>query len=92
MSTGGARRGAGRKPSDARAELPTLLEEAVSRADRVAILRAQVDLAVGGDSKAAAMVLAYLYGKPVDRVENSGDGGGPLKIVVEYADPEPAEE
>ena len=89
---GGKRPGAGRKPNDLRAELPALLDEAIPRADRVAILREQVQAAKNGNTKAAALVLAYLYGKPVDRIESTGEEGGPMKIQVEYADPEPKEE
>jgi hypothetical protein len=36
---------------------------------------------------AAALLLAYGFGKPVQPTELVGDGGGPVVFRVEYADP-----
>lgn len=89
---GGARPGAGRKPNSAREELPRLLDNAIPLADRTAILVALAEAAKDGDIKAATLVLAYLYGRPIERQEVTGDAQGPLKVVVEFEDIAPASE
>ena len=34
--------------------------------------------------KALAIIAPYLWGRPTERVEVSGSGGGPLRVVHEY--------
>ena len=33
-------------------------------------------------NEARKLLLSYLYGKPVDRLEVSGEGGGPIPITI----------
>lgn len=92
IAKGGARKGAGRKPGSARDELQGILDEACPRESRLILFQGLVARAQAGDPKAAALVLAYIYGKPVERKEISGNDGDALKVIVEYVNssPEPA--
>ena len=48
-----------------------------------------VDKAIGqakrGDSKARQWLSDYIMGPPVQRLEHSGEGGGPVEFLVKYA-------
>ena len=82
---GGARPGAGRKPKALVLELHGLLSEAWPMDRRRLAIENLADLAES-DSKAAVeaskTLLAYAYGKPIDRKEISGPDGEPLKAYV----------
>jgi len=70
---GGRRANAGRKTKAEELGLPKLLAECVTNAERKAIFKMLVRKATKEESEsAAALVLAYLYGKPMQRVEQSG--------------------
>jgi Family of unknown function (DUF5681) len=58
---------AGRKPSTARKELETLLDKTWPVSKREAALSNLVTMAEAGDLDAVKLLLAYTYGKPVDR-------------------------
>lgn len=89
-NNGGARPGAGRKPAEVRDELTRLLDQAVPTSDRLAILSAMSQKAQEGDIKAATLMLAYLYGRPVERQEITTDQQPqPIKITVQYQDAAP---
>ena len=61
---GGPRPGAGRKPSERRRELDEALDQAIPPEFRTDILEMLANRARAGDAQAAALVLAYIYGKP----------------------------
>lgn len=82
VAKGGTRKGAGRKPDAIRDELTSILDEACPREARTTLFRGLVARAQAGDSKAAALVLAYIYGKPVERKEVTGADGGAFEIVL----------
>jgi hypothetical protein len=58
----------------------------VSLADWVEIVQVAVLQAKKGDDKARKWLGDYLVGTPVQRTEITGEEGGALRIVVEYAD------
>jgi hypothetical protein len=78
---GGARPGSGRKADPARLELESIMHAAVSREDRIAIVEKAVSLARAGSFSHAQLVLAYLYGKPPQRLEHTGDPDRPIGVV-----------
>lgn len=77
---GGRRLGAGRKSKAEEVGLNSLLNEAISQAERKAIIRDLVSQAKGGNIKAAALLLAYIYGKP----KELHDVAISSKIELEY--------
>lgn len=82
---GGARSGAGRKRREQELELHGLLLESWPTSDRRATIERLAEIAKGetkGAVEAAKLLLAYAYGKPIDRQEISGPGGEPLQGYV----------
>lgn len=77
-NTGGARPGAGRKPKEVEAGLMELLRKCWTEEDREACVRKMGEKAKGGDREAFALLMAYTYGKPKERVEHTGADGQPL--------------
>jgi hypothetical protein len=75
---GGVRRGSGRKRKFDEAELMRVMDAACDFEDRVKLFRVQVSRAQTGDTQAAALVLSYMYGKPIQRQEVTGADGEPL--------------
>src|SRR4051812_43550530 len=65
--------------------LEAIVDKAVPDRDRVAIFKRLARDAKAGDVKSAALVLAYIYGKPVERQEISGPGGAPITLSLETA-------
>jgi hypothetical protein len=63
---GGVRPGSGRKPDEARRLLDSVLYRVVTEAEIEGIVRATLDLAKGGDIKAAALIFDRLAGKAAD--------------------------
>ena len=70
------------RPSSRRKELSELLDEVFTTADRIAVIKAIVTDAKKGDKDARSILLAYTFGKPVERKEISGPDGEPLKAYV----------
>ena len=64
LAAGGARTGSGPKPALTTQSLRELLDATVPDATRRTILKKQVELAKEGNTKAAAFVFAYCFGKP----------------------------
>lgn len=92
---GGARPGAGRKTKQFEQDLNSLLKEHVTGDKRAEIIRklaedsAHVSFKIRHEAR--KLLLSYLYGKPVDRLEVSGEGGGPIPItIIEPVKPEGA--
>lgn len=83
---GGKRPNAGRKTRVVEQNLNALLEACVSGEKRQSILRKlaedsdHISFRIRHESR--KLLLAYLFGKPVDRVELSGEGGSPIPITI----------
>lgn len=83
---GGARPGAGRKTKEFEQDLNSLLKRCISGEQRAEILKklaedaAHVSFKIRHESR--KLLLSYLYGKPVDRIEVAGEGGGPIPITI----------
>lgn len=83
---GGARKGAGRRGRltvKQELQLSQLMDEAFPPEKRREAVEKQVALALGGDSEAFKVLMAYTYGKPKEKVEQSGA----VRIEVVYVDP-----
>jgi hypothetical protein len=87
---GGARPGAGRKPKAVEDDLLGFWQREMTIEKRQAIVNRFYEIALGDDLKAAVsagtLLLAYSVGKPTEKHEHSGDGGGPIILKVEYAE------
>lgn len=68
----------GGRPSAPRQELSALLDEHFKPARRKKVLEKLIDDAESGNHEARVLLLAYTYGKPVERQEISGPDGDPL--------------
>jgi hypothetical protein len=83
---GGKRANAGRKTKVVEQNLHALLNECVPGEQLESIIRKLGEDAGHASFKirheARKLLLAYKYGKPVDRVELSGEGGGPIPITI----------
>jgi hypothetical protein len=74
---GQLRRGGGRPPvSKAKAEALTFLRDHALDAARALVVKA-----LRGDTRAQELVLAYSIGKPVDKLELTGEDGGPVRFM-----------
>lgn len=87
--SGGKKGRSGRKSKAEEMGLVPLLDKAFPEADRVAVLKNLARIAKGHDDKAAvsasSLLLAYAFGKPTEKHEHGGSGGGPIVVRVEYA-------
>jgi hypothetical protein len=83
---GGKRAGAGRKSRVIEQNLNALLQACVPGSKRESIIRKLAEDAEHPSfrirNEARKVLLAYMYGKPVDRLEVSGEGGGPIPITI----------
>lgn len=83
---GGARPNAGRKTKQFEHDLNSLLKDCVSGEQRAQMIKRLAEDSVHPAFKvrheARKLLLSYLYGKPVDRLEVSGEGGGPIPITI----------
>jgi len=76
------KKGRSGRPSNKTYEhLEDLLSKAWSAGSRLAAVRKLAEMAEAGEVKAAQLLLAYAYGKPVERHEVTGAGGGPLTFA-----------
>jgi hypothetical protein len=91
---GGARPGAGRKPNATRLELNSLMDECVGLEKRRQILKSAVEQAESGSIQHQQFIFGYLYGKPAQRLELSGDPNAPVRVVYvnDWRSGEPLEE
>lgn len=78
----------GGKPGAARQELNALLDQVFKPARRRKVLEKLIEDAELGNHEARVLLLAYTYGKPVERKEVSGPDGEPLFKVYEGIDPD----
>ena len=88
---GGARRGAGRKRKSDELELSNILNQAFPAEDRERVFEVLSARSRAGDTKAASLILAYTYGKPIERQVVTGEDGEAIRVIVQYADVDPAE-
>lgn len=72
----------GGRPRKQLTELRELLEQTFPQAARERVARRLVADAEAGNHDARVLLLAYTYGKPVDRKEISGPEGEPLKLYT----------
>lgn len=72
----------GGKPGAARQELNDLLDVTFPLAKRRKVLRKLVEDAELGNHEARVLLLAYTFGKPVERKEITGADGTPFKGYV----------
>lgn len=72
----------GGKPSARRQELNELLEVVWNPKSRKKVLTKLIEDAESGDHDARVLLLAYAYGKPIERKEITGSDGEPLKAYV----------
>lgn len=83
---GGKRAGAGRKARDVEQMLSALLDKCTANGEEEEIIRKLVEDSSHPSFKirheSRKLLLAYRHGKPVDRVEVSGEGGGPIPITI----------
>lgn len=79
---GGKRPGAGRKSKAEEMGLKALLDECITEAERRSLFRKLLAAGKKGDVKATGLLLAYIYGKPVERHEHSGENGAPIPISI----------
>lgn len=68
----------GGKPGLARQELNALLDKRFTPAKRAKVIDKLIDDAIEGQHDARVLLLAYTYGKPVERRELTGAEGTPL--------------
>lgn len=90
---GGKRAGAGRKTRVVEQNLNELLKECATDEEMKEVVRLLVldskHTAFSIRQEARKLLLAYKYGRPVDRLELSGEGGGPIPItIIEPVKPE----
>lgn len=77
----------GGRPSEARQELQALLDKRFTPSKRAKVLDKLIEDAIAGQHDARVLLLAYTYGKPIERQELTGADGAPLKGYV-YVSPE----
>ena len=82
-TNGGARPGAGRKSKAKKAGLEDILNQCVTLADRAKIFGVLKKKALAGEDFSMQLLLAYLYGKPIQRQEITGADGGPIRTRAE---------
>jgi hypothetical protein len=83
-NSGGKKGRSGRKSKAEELGLAALLDGCWTLADRKACLTALAKKAKAGDLEAVKLLMAYTYGKPVDRKELAGKDGEPIKVIVEH--------
>ena len=73
----------GGKPGAARQEINALLDARFTHAKRVKVIDKLIADAIEGQHDARVLLLAYTYGKPIERKEITGADGEPLKAYVQ---------
>lgn len=72
----------GGKPGAARQDLNALLDEVFKPARRRKVLEKLIGDAEAGNHDARTLLMAYTWGRPIERKEISGPDGEPLKAYV----------
>lgn len=83
-NNGGKREGAGRKTKAEEMGLPKLIDEVIGDEGKKAIIKKLYDkAAIDGDVKAITLLMAYMYGKPVDIKEiDLTTNGEQLEVIT----------
>lgn len=76
----------GRKSKAEELGLEKLLDECWTEQERRDTLKKLVSLANRGNMSAIQLLMAYTYGKPLERHEVSGKDGDAIQITVTYRD------
>ncbi|SRR6266496_2166499 len=75
----------GGRPSEARQELSALLDKVFTIAKRKKVIEKLIQDAEAGQHDARLLLLAYTYGKPIERQEISGPDGDVVPIqIIEF--------
>lgn len=82
---GGKKGRSGRKSKAEELGLAQLLDRCWKVPEREKVIRALHSKALEGNEKAAALLLAYAYGKPTERFEHSNPDGTPLLSPIAEA-------
>lgn len=72
----------GGKPGAARQDLNALLDQVFKPARRRKVLEKLIDDAEAGNHDARTLLMAYTWGRPVERKEISGPDGEPFKGYI----------
>lgn len=80
----------GRKAKFEDVKITALLDQAWPMEERHAVIQAMSKAAKKGNVQAATLLLSYSYGKPTEKHEHGGEGGGPLQIFVNHVSKPPA--
>jgi phosphopantetheinyl transferase len=81
-NSGGKKGRSGRKRKFDEAELEQLLNQAWPKKERLAALKKFAQRANAGDLESFKLLMAYGYGKPKEKHEISGPGGGSVPVFV----------
>jgi hypothetical protein len=83
---GGKKGRSGRKSRAEEMGLVPLLDKSFPQKDRQAVIANLCSIAKGDDAKAAvsaaSLLFGYTYGKPTEKHELSGKGGGPIETAA----------
>lgn len=65
-----------------------VFDKGFSQKDRIEVIQNLVRIAKAGEDKAAvsasSLLFGYVFGKPTEKHEHGGEGGGPIEIVVNH--------
>ena len=89
MPKGGARPNSGRKSKAEEMGLVALLDKCFTQKDRESCIQKLAEDCQSEDfherNESRKLLLAYTFGKPTEKHEHSGEGGGPITLNVLYA-------
>lgn len=81
---GGVKGRSGRLSKAQMMGLAALLDKCWTPADREKCLNALASKANQGDMEAIKLLMAYTFGKPVDRKEHTGGDGNAIQVIVKH--------
>lgn len=81
---GGARPGAGRKPDSFQVLWNAAAKKVVTAAQMENLVRSTLETALTGDVSAQKLMYDRLLGKVPDKVEMTGEEGGPLTVKIVF--------
>ena len=65
-----------------------VFDKGFTQEDRIEVIQNLVRIAKDGEDKAAvsasSLLFGYVFGKPTEKHEHGGEGGGPIEIVVKH--------
>jgi hypothetical protein len=88
-NSGGKKGRSGRKSKAEELGLVSLLNRGWTPAARERTIKRLSTLAEAGNLEAIKILLAYTYGKPIERTEHLGQDGEPIKVIIEHVKPSP---